>query len=195
MIAEIEAARAETNALVDQLTPDQLQQPNAVGIWSVKDTLAHLTEWNRWSFAQIRSAIERATPHLDGRRPLYPPEFDGILPADERNRMIYEASQSRSPDEVRADFQAVTSGFLAWLRTRPGADMNVILGLDISAADEPPEAARFIKRVGDASAAINQMPMSQLLFDSNPDVGCITHWLLHLEDLREFVSDMSRYHV
>jgi len=192
MIAEIEAARAETNALVDQLTPDQLQQPNAAGIWSVKDTLAHISEWNRWSFAQIRSALERATPHLDGRRPLYPPEFDGILAADERNRMIYEASQSRSLDEVRADFQAVSDGFLDWLRTRPDSDMNVILGLDISAADEPPEAARFIKRVSDAFAAINQMPMSQLLFDANPDVGCITHWFLHLEDLSECVRGKSK---
>jgi len=192
MIAEIEATRTEINALVGQLTPDQVQQPNAAGIWSVKDALAHLTEWDRWKFAQIRSAIERAPPHRDGRRPLYPPEFDGILPADERNRLIYEASQGRAVGEVRADFQAVADGFIAWLVTRTDADMNVILGLDVSAWDEPPETARFIKRVGDASATINQMPMSQMLFDPDPDVGCITHWTLHLEDLREFVRGIIR---
>ena len=187
MVSEIETARSEIYALVDQLTPGRLEEPNAAGIWSVKDMLAHLTEWNRWNFAQIRSASDSTTPRLDGRRPPYPPEFDQILPADERNRMIYEASQSLPLDEVRTDFHAVTEGFLVWLRKQSDADMNAILGLDLSAADEPPETARFIKRVSDASAAINQMPMSQILFDSDPDVGCITHWFLHLEDLRESV--------
>jgi len=43
--------RAERHLLEDtlaRLTPEQMLQPATCGAWSVKDTLAHISAWERW---------------------------------------------------------------------------------------------------------------------------------------------------
>ncbi len=192
IIAEIELVRAEIESVLAKISSDRQQVPGANGDWSVKDTIAHITEWARWNFAQIRSALEDADPVLDGTRPPYPPEFDDLLETDERNRLIYEASQSRGLDEVKHDFDAVVDGFIAWLRTRSDTDLNLILGLDVNAVGEIGPSTRLIKRADQASGLINLMPLSQMLFDSDADVGSITHWHLHLSDLRDFAERATK---
>jgi hypothetical protein len=45
IIQELHAAHAALLAAIDGLTPAQMRIPGAVGIWSVKDVLAHLVAW------------------------------------------------------------------------------------------------------------------------------------------------------
>lgn len=50
--AEIEQERQALEELLTTLSPEQMNQPAVVGEWSVKDVLAHLSEWEtmwlRW---------------------------------------------------------------------------------------------------------------------------------------------------
>jgi uncharacterized damage-inducible protein DinB len=45
LIAATESTRAQLNAALEGLTPEQMLSPGAAGDWSVKDILAHITAW------------------------------------------------------------------------------------------------------------------------------------------------------
>jgi hypothetical protein len=45
LLAAMREARAELDAALDGLTPEQMLAPGAAGDWSVKDILAHITAW------------------------------------------------------------------------------------------------------------------------------------------------------
>jgi hypothetical protein len=55
----------ELELLVAQLSVAQLNQAGAVGVWSVKDVLAHLAFWQRYGAALARAARHNATPQID----------------------------------------------------------------------------------------------------------------------------------
>jgi hypothetical protein len=186
VVAEVETLREEIRSLTRQLPADVLTQPGAVGTWSVKDVIAHFAEWDRWNFAQYRAAFDGDPPALDGRRPQYPVEFEQLLPADERNAMIHEASQRRSLDEVLTDFDAVVDGFLAWLRTRRDEDMSAELGL--SAPDDNGRILRLKAEVPEVAAS---MPLAALIAGDDPDRSSAGHWRYHLPDLKAFARSHS----
>jgi uncharacterized protein (TIGR03083 family) len=52
--------------LLAQLSVEQINQPGAVGAWSVKDVLAHLANWQRYAAALITAAMRGDTPDLVG---------------------------------------------------------------------------------------------------------------------------------
>ncbi|HEX5688846.1 MAG TPA: maleylpyruvate isomerase N-terminal domain-containing protein, partial [Roseiflexaceae bacterium] len=65
-LAELIRANAkELELLVSQLSVAQLNQPGAVGSWSVKDVLAHLAFWQRYGAALARAAHSGEAPQLD----------------------------------------------------------------------------------------------------------------------------------
>jgi hypothetical protein len=89
---------AEIDALLDELTPEQMDEPGYAGDWSVKDLMAHLGAWcseaSRY-FQQMRmgtygladediAAIDR--------------DIDAI------NRRFYEASKDLSLHDVKAEW-------------------------------------------------------------------------------------------
>jgi hypothetical protein len=186
VVAEVETLREEIRSLTRQLPADALTQKGAVGTWSVKEVIAHFTEWDRWNFAQYRAAFDGGPPRLDGRRPQYPAEFEQLLPADERNAMIYQAAQRRSLEEVLTDFDAVVDGFLAWLRSRRDEDMSVELGL--SAPDEEGRVLRLAAEVPEATAPKS---LAELIVGDDPDRSSAGHWRYHLPDLRVFARSHS----
>jgi uncharacterized damage-inducible protein DinB len=51
--------------LVARLSVAQMNQPGAVGVWSVKDVLAHLAFWQRYAASLARAAAEGEVPRLD----------------------------------------------------------------------------------------------------------------------------------
>lgn len=132
----MEAARAEVEMMLADVGETRMEQTGACGQWSVKEVIARFSEWDRWNFAQLRAAFTGAPPSFDGWRPDYPPEFEQLLPADERNRLIYEVSQKRSVEEVLSDFRAVVSGFMDWLRTRSVDNVRALVGWDWTALNE-----------------------------------------------------------
>src|SRR5262245_17319751 len=65
LVALIGKTSTELELLVAQLTVAQMNQPGAVGVWSVKDVLAHITFWERHALSIVKAAQRGETPQLD----------------------------------------------------------------------------------------------------------------------------------
>ncbi|MBN1680042.1 MAG: DinB family protein [Anaerolineae bacterium] len=98
VIAELRAARAELLQALDGLTGDQMLQAGAVGIWSVKDVLAHLVAWE----AELVTALARLEQHKQ-----HAPRIVEIDDIDEWNEQQYHVNVSRSLEAVWDDFEGV----------------------------------------------------------------------------------------
>jgi hypothetical protein len=181
--AELETVRGEIRSLASRLRLEDLTREGAPGRWSVKDVIAHFAEWDRWNLAQYRAAFQGGAPYYDGRRPEYPPEFERVMPADQRNEMIYEAARHRSVEEVLEDFNAVVDGFLAWLRGRPDRDMAAELGLDF---DDRDGSGRMFRLVSEMPQVPRPLSLAELLLGDDPDASVGGHWRHHLPELRGF---------
>jgi hypothetical protein len=93
-LQRMSGSRAELEAALAGLTPDQLLQPGASGEMSVKDMLAHIT----WHEGQMIGVIAQMA--LTGS-----PWWE--LPTDERNAHIYALNRERSWEDVWAEAQEV----------------------------------------------------------------------------------------
>ena len=79
------------------LGEEVMLQPGAVGNWSVKDVLAHLTAWEQLFLDWYRSGLLGETPQKPA---------PGITwkQLGKLNRMIYEAHSSQELDEIKEEF-------------------------------------------------------------------------------------------
>lgn len=97
-------------AFLETLTPEQMIESGAVGDWSVKDVLAHLTVWVQM-FLRWYAAGKR------GEQPITPSEDYNWQHLPALNQQIYEQHRNQPLDEVWADFhdshQAVMSAIAA----------------------------------------------------------------------------------
>ncbi len=98
VIADVCAARAALVAAIDGLTDDQMLMVGAVGVWSVKDVLAHLVSWE----AELVTALARLEQHK--QRPPRIVELDDI---DEWNAEQYQTNAPRPLAHVLEDFAGV----------------------------------------------------------------------------------------
>jgi hypothetical protein len=89
IIQELRAARADLLAAIDGLTPAQMRIPGAVGIWSVKDVLAHLVAWE----SELVTALNQVE---NGQRPT-------IIDIDD----IDEWNDERYHENVRRPLEAI----------------------------------------------------------------------------------------
>lgn len=80
--------------LLAGLTADQMLQPNVVGVWSIKDIVAHLVHWARFPAKEIAYALRGEDPS-----PLYDSRDDDVI-----NGEVVLASQDKSLEEVLANF-------------------------------------------------------------------------------------------
>lgn len=95
--AELEQSRASLEKLIENLSEAELLQPGAVGEWSVRDVLQHLSIWEA-------ETIQLILGFRRGRRP--PSErFTGEV--DALNAKWHAATRDRPLDRVLADFHAV----------------------------------------------------------------------------------------
>jgi uncharacterized protein (TIGR03083 family) len=62
----IHETSTELERLLAQLSVEQMNQPGVVGVWSVKDVLAHLAYWQRYVVAILRAIACGETPILEG---------------------------------------------------------------------------------------------------------------------------------
>jgi hypothetical protein len=65
LAALIRATSTELELLVSGLSVAQMNQPGAVGSWSVKDVLAHIAFWERYATDIVRAALRGEVPQLD----------------------------------------------------------------------------------------------------------------------------------
>ena len=99
VIDDLRAARSTLLDAINDLTDEQLLQPGAVGIWSVKDTLAHLAVWE----AELVTALARIEQQKRGIPRIM--EIDEDI--DEWNDEQYRQNAARPLDSILADFHGV----------------------------------------------------------------------------------------
>jgi hypothetical protein len=96
VLDQIRQARAALLAAIDGLPDDVLLRPYIVGMWSIKDTLAHLTTW--------QSEVVTALASLD---PAHAPHVIEIDDIDEWNEEQYHVNVRRPLDIILEDFHGV----------------------------------------------------------------------------------------
>ncbi len=64
LIAGIERERERLNDVLERVPPERMEEPNAVGEWSVKDALAHLAVWSSRAITMLFQAQHGGKPVL-----------------------------------------------------------------------------------------------------------------------------------
>ena len=97
LLKAIQKGRADFEAALAKLSPEQMTAPGAMGEWSVKDILGHISMWES-RLVTILYAIERgATPQT----------FHTQAKVDQANAESFAEQRERPLDRVLADFHAV----------------------------------------------------------------------------------------
>jgi hypothetical protein len=72
LLAELNHENASWQALLDAIGEVNMTQPEVAGGWSIKDIVAHLTEWRRRTVKRFQAALNRES---DIAPPPWPPEL------------------------------------------------------------------------------------------------------------------------
>lgn len=108
VMADVRRGREALRQALDGLSDEQMLQAGAVGIWSVKDTLAHLVAWE----AELVTMLSRLDQYKH-RVPL----LVEIEDVDEWNDEQYRTSASRSLAAILDDFHGVHKHLLLTIET------------------------------------------------------------------------------
>ena len=95
-----------------KIGPTRMNRPGVNGDWSMKDTVAHLTGWNRWLVARLQAA-QRCEPEPS------PPWPAHLQTEDEINAWIYESNRGRSVREVLDETYQTYQQLLAAIEALP----------------------------------------------------------------------------
>ena len=99
LLESIEAERNALEQLLDELTPDQMEESGVVGEWSVKDVIAHLLEWEqmvlRWHSAGLK-----------GKVPVTPAEGFNWAQLPQLNQQIFEKHHNQPLAVIQKEFNA-----------------------------------------------------------------------------------------
>ena len=104
ILAKVETQRRRLNQNLDRINPEQMEEPGVVGVWSVKDLLAHLAEWEAMCVGWILAVRRGETPQV----PAPGVTFRNLAPL---NQAIYEKHKGRSLIEVLDFFHSAHEQF------------------------------------------------------------------------------------
>ena len=113
LAALIRATSTRMELLLAQLSVAEINQPGAVGVWSVKDVLAHIAFWERYAVSILQAVAHGETP---------------ILPADDeterRNASVVAQYYQRPLSAVIADWQQAREELLEAIEDLEDEDLN-----------------------------------------------------------------------
>jgi uncharacterized damage-inducible protein DinB len=98
VLEEVHAARAEIEAIIDELSQEQMTQATDEGGWSIKDHLAHIAEWQRRGLGLIEGRSSWEALDID-QKTYESTDIDGT------NEIIHERNKDRPLVEVLTDFR------------------------------------------------------------------------------------------
>jgi len=107
LIDLLQTNREAFDAIINQVPHARMTEPLAPGEWSVKDTIAHLTYYERW-------LGDRMHEQLTGT-PYQPTELDG-KPEQEFNQIVYETHKEQPLAEVLAESQMAYESLMQAVR-------------------------------------------------------------------------------
>jgi uncharacterized damage-inducible protein DinB len=114
LLAAFEAARAQTEAVIDDLTPEQLTTVGVIGAWTVKDILAHLTACEVDMVTNLNKA-------KTGRAPKNLVSGDAAI--QKQNAQWYQDYKDRPLERVLADFAGVRKQTLRFIESASDIDL------------------------------------------------------------------------
>ena len=100
-LAELDNENASWQALLDDIGEANMTQPKVAGGWSIKDIVAHITEWRRRTVKRFQAKLN----HTTGITP--PPWPSELQDDDEINAWIYETNRDRPLADVLSDSRDV----------------------------------------------------------------------------------------
>ena len=114
LIRNVEGVRDRWRRLVDDVGPNRLDEPGAMGDWTFKDVAAHLTAWRRRTVSRLEAAGSGA--------PEPPPPWPAELGSDEDdpiNAWIHDQTKDRPAAELLVAADAIYDDFVAAIRALP----------------------------------------------------------------------------
>ena len=96
LVQAISTARKEWDTLIAQIPHHRLSDGMAVGVWSIKDVIAHVTEYDRWLALGLALRLQK------------PPQIwlDDIS-LDEFNAVLHQQIAGRNPEDILLDSKQV----------------------------------------------------------------------------------------
>jgi len=106
--AQVDFEYQKLLSVFSDLATEELCQPGAVGEWSVKDVLAHLTAWEKRLLQRISGLPE-----------------DGVgMGTPQYNAQVYEANKDRFLEDVITEFHLTHLQVLHKLESMPEAEID-----------------------------------------------------------------------
>lgn len=100
LLTWLDKKQEEWELVMDRFDENTWLKPGAAGYWSMKDVLAHLTEWSRWTIT-VMDAVCRGEPKPS------PPWPEDLQTDDAVNAWIYEQKKDSPVDEMIAENRQV----------------------------------------------------------------------------------------
>jgi hypothetical protein len=114
----LEKSRATLLDTIDGLAPEQLLQPKAVGEWSVRDILQHLSLWE--------AELVRLLMHVDQGRRAVGQSFVPTPDFDSLNARWHAETKDRPLERVLEDFHGVRRQTRRWVDEFSDEDLTRI---------------------------------------------------------------------
>jgi uncharacterized damage-inducible protein DinB len=113
LTALIRATSTRMELLLSQLSVELFNQPGAVGVWSVKDVLAHIAFWERYTVNMLQAVARGKTPDLLADDS-----------TERSNASVVAQYYQRPLAAVIADWQQAREDLLEALEDLDDADLN-----------------------------------------------------------------------
>jgi hypothetical protein len=97
IIENITSERTRLERLLEGISPEMMVEPGFEGDWSIKDILAHITEWEQLMVGWTQETLRGETPN----RPAPGSTWDDL---DQLNERLFQKNKSKGLDEVLTSF-------------------------------------------------------------------------------------------
>ena len=96
LLQAIHTARDEWDSLIAQIPHQQLSKSVGAGTWSIKDVIAHVSEYDRWLALDLAMRLQK------------PPQiWLDDLSLDEFNAALHQQIADRNPEDILLDSKRV----------------------------------------------------------------------------------------
>ncbi len=116
IIEQLNTERRRLLQNLEHLTPEQMTQPGVVGVWSIKDILAHLADWEAHMPIWVASA-RQGDPVAEIESGLNWKQFEDF------NVRIYARHKDQSLSEVLTYFHSTHQSFMDMVEAMPEDEM------------------------------------------------------------------------
>ncbi len=115
LLDRLQVAYEELERVLLEVGEEKLAEPGVIGVWSVKDILAHVTAWEGRVVAWIEALKHGGTPR--------PAPWSKDLSEEQVNAFIYEQNKARPFSEVVESWRKTHRFVAGFIRESSEADL------------------------------------------------------------------------